>query len=923
MLCVFVFVYSGQHGVVTATIVQLAAGLTLALVVAVLAVMAFTVFRRLKALDVSYQSFDNPFRSIYELYQYFVNMLTAGADGLFGSTRNLGTLNNLAVGDSSSESILPVLSQDPPVLVASQDPLHSGEREDVWRTRRRTHAPQERAPDEVWRTTRRARAPPVFIEHPPPTKLTFFDAIFAALLAEKRRHPDDPHIDELLEKRSRLLVQKYARRWLSKQEAGRKRSVIGLVQEMEPPQAPTRLPTTESVRRHDIEILIDSGGRGDVWRTRRRTRAPQERPPDESSATALRVQIVSTKNAPDPMAQSRGTLPYYYPLAQWTPATVTYFKIQCARGAATWVVERRFRSFVEVRARLALELDSSVELPSLPPKLLSHSPDAIATRWLELEAFLQACLRNPIVAESRGLYHFLTEEWAPIPSVISPTRVHVASPSSESVAAGAGAAIVYSAQLTTLLAEDASEREDATARQANASFAVAAERAGTAQERAIWRTTRRARAAGEKSPPPDKELVAAAQGLDGRFTFESLLGKLLSQRREAEMEGIEVDEELQKQIDCAATLRVQAAARRMLCRKAAREARAASTTFGDLKQRSNSAVPSLSKLTLKQADKKPSTLRSAPPVPTEHPPNDTSRVSSVPLSLPPSPPASPTRSTLPPAPMMGEVAMRRSVQRSSVQRETSMSRRSSSRKTSLRKSVLSVGHPEVGQLQDPVANAVVRVSVKMGKPFGVRHAASAAAWYDSLTADDQERIVSTYKSAKDAAKKKGKWSASSKREVVTFMGGFGELFGQRHGGHRYQLFPNYLYFVIEMVHIATRVLVLSLPLDGDAQCWIVTTLDAVELVVFTIQQPFTDRYLNLDIMLVKAQGIVNFVLVRLLPLIEPRSALGGGWRPSPGPFESLVMPALAPSSLCVDASLRLSSTMLKPPMRRATASRPW
>ena len=189
------------------------------------------------------------------------------------------------------------------------------------------------------------------------------------------------------------------------------------------------------------------------------------------SATALRVQIVSTKNAPDP-------------LARWTSATVTYFKIQCARGAATWVVERRFRSFAEMRARLAQDLDSSVELPSLPPKLLSHSPEAIATRWLELEAFLQACLRNPMVAESPGLYHFLTEEWASIPSAMSPTRVHVASPSSEGVAAGASAAIVTGARLTTLLAEDASERADATARQANASFAVAAERAGTAQERA-------------------------------------------------------------------------------------------------------------------------------------------------------------------------------------------------------------------------------------------------------------------------------------------------------------------------------------------------------------------------------------------------------------------------------------------------------
>jgi len=49
--------------------------------------------------------------------------------------------------------------------------------------------------------------------------------------------------------------------------------------------------------------------------------------------------------------------------------------------------------------------------------------------------------------------------------------------------------------------------------------------------------------AAETSPPttpPNEELLAAAESLEGRFTFESLLSKLLSQRREAEMAGIEV-----------------------------------------------------------------------------------------------------------------------------------------------------------------------------------------------------------------------------------------------------------------------------------------------------------------------------------------------------------------------------------------------
>lgn len=483
MLSVFVLMYSGNHGVVT-TIVQVAAGCTLVLVVAVLALMTFTVFRRLKALEVSYQSFDTPFRQYRELYDYLQNLLTAGADqAATGALGLFGTMKNLAVGDDAPD---PPASADPPVRVASQDP------------------------------------PVLVASRDPSAKLSFFDAILAALLAEKIRQPDNPEIDALLEKRSMMVVQKYARRWLCKQEAGRKRSVLGILQEAGPPQAP---PT--HLTGADIEVV-----------------------PAEDSVAVYDIEV------------------------------------------------------------------SIEQSPSMS-------------------------------------------------------------------AAG--------------------------------SFAT--------------------------SRPP-----------------------------------------------------------------------------------------------------------SAPPSP--------------PSSLLPAP----TTIKFQPAPELDTISKRRSMQRSSVQRETSVSRRSSSR-ASLRKSVLSVDHPEVGQLQDPVANAVVRASVKMGKPFGVRHAASAAAWYDSLTADDQKRILSTYKSAKDAAKKKGKWSASSKREVVTFMGGFGELFGQRHGGHRYQLFPNYLYFVIEMVHVATKVLILSLPLNGNLQCGLVTAFDAVELIVFAIQQPFTDRYLNFDIMLVKAQSVCCFALVRLLPLI--------------------------------------------------------
>jgi hypothetical protein len=113
------------------------------------------------------------------------------------------------------------------------------------------------------------------------------------------------------------------------------------------------------------------------------------------------VRIVSTHNVEEPWLFGSSSL---------ASTIVNYYSIEVKCGSAAWSVERRYRNFAELGALLA-QAYGRAELPKLPPKLFSHSPEAIATRCTELEVFLRRCSQHPPIGLSRYWYHFLTDEW--------------------------------------------------------------------------------------------------------------------------------------------------------------------------------------------------------------------------------------------------------------------------------------------------------------------------------------------------------------------------------------------------------------------------------------------------------------------------------------------------------------------------------
>jgi len=113
------------------------------------------------------------------------------------------------------------------------------------------------------------------------------------------------------------------------------------------------------------------------------------------------VRIVSTRNVEEPWLFGSSSL---------ASTIVNYYSIEVKCGSAAWSVERRYRNFAELGALLA-QAYGRAELPKLPPKLFSHSPEAIATRCTELEVFLRRCSQHPSIGLSRYWYHFLTDEW--------------------------------------------------------------------------------------------------------------------------------------------------------------------------------------------------------------------------------------------------------------------------------------------------------------------------------------------------------------------------------------------------------------------------------------------------------------------------------------------------------------------------------
>jgi len=113
-----------------------------------------------------------------------------------------------------------------------------------------------------------------------------------------------------------------------------------------------------------------------------------------SSEPILTTQIVSTCNQMED--------------EPWLPvrSIVTMFRINVRCGDKEWSQLRRYTDFHDLDAALAKTFDP-VLLPPLPPKLLVNEDAAIATRFLELDAYLRGLLANGSIRHHAKLHEFL------------------------------------------------------------------------------------------------------------------------------------------------------------------------------------------------------------------------------------------------------------------------------------------------------------------------------------------------------------------------------------------------------------------------------------------------------------------------------------------------------------------------------------
>jgi len=113
-----------------------------------------------------------------------------------------------------------------------------------------------------------------------------------------------------------------------------------------------------------------------------------------SSEPILTTQIVSTCNQMED--------------EPWLPvrSIVTMFRINVRCGDKEWSQLRRYTDFHDLDAALAKTFDA-VLLPPLPPKLLVNEDAAIATRFLELDAYLRGLLANGGIRHHAKLHEFL------------------------------------------------------------------------------------------------------------------------------------------------------------------------------------------------------------------------------------------------------------------------------------------------------------------------------------------------------------------------------------------------------------------------------------------------------------------------------------------------------------------------------------
>ena len=110
---------------------------------------------------------------------------------------------------------------------------------------------------------------------------------------------------------------------------------------------------------------------------------------------ALVARVVATTNQPSTDL-----------LASLRP-TVTLYRIhvrQFGTRQFSWCVLRRYSEFVDLHAAVGKTVPS---LPTLPPKLVLNTADALADRYLDLDAFLRSLLAMPAAAAHPRLRSFL------------------------------------------------------------------------------------------------------------------------------------------------------------------------------------------------------------------------------------------------------------------------------------------------------------------------------------------------------------------------------------------------------------------------------------------------------------------------------------------------------------------------------------
>ena len=92
----------------------------------------------------------------------------------------------------------------------------------------------------------------------------------------------------------------------------------------------------------------------------------------------------------------------------WLPvrSIVTVFRVKITMGERSWEILRRYSDFHELNLRLNKVFGAGV-VPEFPPKLMMNADEAIAERYLELDAYVRKLLQTPTVKRNHRLLEFL------------------------------------------------------------------------------------------------------------------------------------------------------------------------------------------------------------------------------------------------------------------------------------------------------------------------------------------------------------------------------------------------------------------------------------------------------------------------------------------------------------------------------------